>query len=416
MTVTASRGGARQRPNWFYWLVAVYSGLHLVWLVFLAEDFVTHPLAPDRLSGSVAFRWLLALVVMPATLLVALLVLRRTRGNVIGLCLLLMSALIMGATLPASSPLLPYNSVLNSGWSGLWLLGLYFPDGQPQPARLGGPIRVLSALSLLSNATSNFFGPVVPMNETLSAPNPLFVEALGPLRGLASGVQQGLLFSVAVLILFSLVWRYRVSDWHSRLQLKWLGWAFGLLILSSMPLWISALAAGGSDPFSGLGRLPVTLIALYIYVFPSVTVGIAILRHRLYDIDLIIRRTLVYSVLTGLLALAYFGAVLVLENVFRTVTGQTQNSLAAVLSTLAIAALFVPLRSRVQRAIDRRFFRSKYDAARTLAAFSAHTRDETNIDGLEKQLLDVTHETLRPKTTSLWLKPIPGQSHRGDGP
>src|SRR6185295_20248544 len=123
------------------------------------------------------------------------------------------------------------------------------------------------------------------------------------------------------------------------------------------------------------------------------TVGIAILRHRLYDIDVVIRRTLVYSILTSLLAFTYFGAVLVLQNVFRVLTGQEQNSLATVLSTLGIAALFVPLRSRVQRAIDRRFFRSKYDAARALGAFAANARDETDLDALTHKLVLVMRDT-----------------------
>jgi hypothetical protein len=134
-------------------------------------------------------------------------------------------------------------------------------------------------------------------------------------------------------------------------------------------------------------------------------IGLAILRYRLWDIDVVIRRTLVYSILTGLLALTYFGAVLVLQNVFRALTGQTQNSLAAVLSTLAIAALFVPLRSRVQRAIDRRFFRSKYDAARALGGFAASARDETDLDNLSAQLVRVVDDTMQPAQVSLWLRP-----------
>jgi hypothetical protein len=324
-----------------------------------------------------------------------------------------MSVLIMGSTLPKSSPLLAYNSVLNSGWSGLWLLGLYFPDGQPQPARLGGPIRVLTAVSLLLNAAVNFFVPVIALSDTLLLPNPLFVESLGSLRGLVFGLQQRLLLAVVVLILFSLVWRYRVSDWHGRLQLKWLGWGFGLLILSLLPLWVASLVVGRDDPFSVLGPLPGTLFGLYIFVFPFVTVGIAILRHHLYDIDVVIRRTLVYSILTGLLAVTYFGGVLVLQNVFRALTGQAQNSLAAVLSTLAIAALFVPLRSRVQRAIDRRFFRSKYDAARTLLVFGAQARDETDLDALTQKLVLVMHDTLQPQGSFVWLKPA-APAARGD--
>jgi uncharacterized membrane protein YedE/YeeE len=129
----------------------------------------------------------------------------------------------------------------------------------------------------------------------------------------------------------------------------------------------------------------------------------AILRARLWDIDLLIRRTLVYAALTGLLALAYFGSVLVLEGLVRALTGQSQSQVVTVVSTLAIAALFVPLRRRVQAFIDRRFYRSKYDAARTLAAFSNTVRDEVELGRLTERLTEVVDETLQPESVGLWL-------------
>jgi hypothetical protein len=135
-----------------------------------------------------------------------------------------------------------------------------------------------------------------------------------------------------------------------------------------------------------------------------VTIGLAILRHRLWDIDVFIRRTLVYSVLTGLLALAYFGSVLLLQPVLGRLTGGTQTPLVTVISTLAVAALFFPLRGRVQAFIDRRFYRSKYDAARTLAAFAAAARDETDLPQLTARLADVIDETMQPESLGLWLR------------
>jgi hypothetical protein len=404
------------RPGWFYGLLAVYTGLHLVWGVALLLDFVTHPLAPDPLSQTVLLRWLLALGLAPVGLVVAILVVRRAPGNISGLCLLLHVVVVLGGTLRPGSPLEPYNAALNTAWSGLWLLGLFFPDGRPQPARLGGPIRLLSGLSVLSNATWTVFARTIEAERGVAVANPLWVPALGGVAPLARGLQPALLLAVALLIPVSLVVRYRASDTGGRQQLKWLLWPFVLLILPSLPLWIAALLAGGSDPFAGLGRWPVLGVALYIYVFPFVAVGSAILRHRLYDIDVVIRRTLVYSVLTAVLALAYFGSVLVLESVFRAVTGQGQNSLVVVLSTLAIAALFGPLRSRVQRVIDRRFYRRKYDAARTLAGFAAGARDETNLEQLSTRLIDVVDETMQPETVGLWLRadpPVLPSANRG---
>jgi len=160
----------------------------------------------------------------------------------------------------------------------------------------------------------------------------------------------------------------------------------------------------GFDLIVASGQL--YLFSLLFALIPA-AIGLAILRYRLWDIDVVIRRTLVYSILTGLLALTYFGGVVLLQNVFRAFTGQEQNSLAAVLSTLAIAALFVPLRSGVQRAIDRRFFRRKYDAARALGAFAANARDETDLESLSAHLVRVVDDTMQPAQVSLWLREGP---------
>jgi hypothetical protein len=127
------------------------------------------------------------------------------------------------------------------------------------------------------------------------------------------------------------------------------------------------------------------------------------MRYRLWDIDLIIRRTLIYAVLTATLALVYLISVVLLEAILRRFTRET-SQLAVVASTLAIAALFVPLRARVQEAIDRRFYRRKYDAARTLAGFSATVRDETDLDQVTETLLSVVRETVQPEVVSLWLR------------
>ena len=137
--------------------------------------------------------------------------------------------------------------------------------------------------------------------------------------------------------------------------------------------------------------------------FP-ISIGIAMVRYRLYDIDLIINRTLVYGALTVVLIAIYFGGIVVLQRTFVVLTGQ-QSTLAIVASTLLIAALFAPLRRRIQSFIDRRFYRRKYDARKTLESFSATLRDETNLDSVSEDLVDVVRETMQPAHVSLWLRP-----------
>jgi hypothetical protein len=160
-------------------------------------------------------------------------------------------------------------------------------------------------------------------------------------------------------------------------------------------------ATGGADSlWENLLEDAVTLS----FVGIPVAVGIAILRYRLYDIDLIINRTLVYVSLTAMLAAVYFGGIVVLQSLFVALTGQ-RSTLAVVASTLLIAALFNPLRRRIQAFIDRRFYRKKYDAAKTLEAFSAKLRDETDLQALNGELTRIVRETMQPSHVSLWLRP-----------
>ncbi len=204
-----------------------------------------------------------------------------------------------------------------------------------------------------------------------------------------------------------LIYRYvRVFSFSQRQQAKWLLFGFGGgFVLVILYVLIRSLVPGLGAPDSPYQLADGTLTTL-VFLFVPLSVGVAILRARLWDIDVIIRRTLVYSTLTVILALLYVGLVISLESLLRLFTGQvSQSPVIIVASTLAIAALFQPLRRRIQRIIDRRFYRSKYDAARTLAAFSATLRQEVDLDQLSEHLITVVQETMQPAHVSLWLRP-----------
>ena len=198
-----------------------------------------------------------------------------------------------------------------------------------------------------------------------------------------------------VLCFVSLLVRFRRAGGIEREQIKWLFYAGAIFAVFYIPPFILRSYSQAENIWNllfGIGML----------AFPA-AIAIAILRYRLFDIDVIIRRTLVYAALTATLALIYFGSVILLQNLVTVVGGQ-QTAVVTVISTLLIAALFTPLRRRIQNDIDRRFFRRKYDAEKVVAAFSAGLREEVHLEGLQAQIVAVVEETLHPEQVGLWLR------------
>ncbi len=266
-----------------------------------------------------------------------------------------------------------------------------FPSGQFFPRWT----RQLTGASLLVIGSAF----TVPVRDWWNLGNPIIAA-------------DAVLLALAVIaVIAAQVYRYRrISTGAQRQQTKWVVYGLALWIMylafSIIPFSLSqtlppgAVAAVWALPLSALWWLSLTILPV------SLTLGI--LRRHLFDIDFLIRRTLIYSVLTSLLALFYFGSVVILQWLLRGLSGQSSD-LAIILSTLGIAALFVPLRNRIQSAIDRRFYRRKYDAAHVLQAFAATVRDEVDLNRLIEQLTRVVEETMQPEQVSVWLAKPEGQ-------
>ena len=275
---------------------------------------------------------------------------------------------------------------------------LLFPTGR-LPSRRWRWVTWLTVAFVLVGAISGAFSSG-PVDDLGPIRNPLGLEGF-------SDLSNSILLNMVALVLvvaaaLSVFVRLRGATGVERQQIKWFAYAtaaavMGLVLAEiipdviDVPLW-----------FERIGH------AIFLLLLPTIpiSIGIAILRYRLYDIDRIINRTLVYGSLTGTLALVYFGVVTATQALFRTLTSQQQlPQLVIVASTLVIAALFNPLRRRIQSLIDRSFYRRKYDARKTLEAFSSQLRNESDLEALSDDLVGVVRETMQPAHVSLWLRP-----------
>lgn len=290
-------------------------------------------------------------------------------------------------------------------WIASWLLPimiglqvfylLLFPTGRLPSRRWRWLVWLTAAVVLVGVISSAFSsGPVDGLGPIR---NPLGLEGFSGVYEAVRSIMFPLLYAAVASSLFV---RLRRAIGVERQQLKWLAYAAAALAIGVI-LFLITEAIDTQLWFEWAGE------AIFIAAGAAIpiSIGIAILRYRLYDIDLLINRTLVYGSLTATLAMLYFGSVATTQGIFRTLTGQEQQpQLAIAVSTLAIAALFNPLRRSIQSFIDRRFYRRKYDARRTLEAFSSKLRDETDLDALSGDLVGVVRETMQPAYASLWLR------------
>jgi MFS family permease len=294
-----------------------------------------------------------------------------------------------------------------AAWLTSWIWGpittlmlvftlLLFPTGRP-PSVGWRPVAWIAVAATAAVAMLDALTPSLTLQDGPSLTNPIAVPAVdGIQQGPVGVVLDSLVILSAVAAVISLVVRFRRSRGEERQQLKWFTYAAALVLLT---------------PFSYF--LPVNLgdASFSVVIVLPIAVGIAITRHRLYDIDRLINRTLVYGLLTFTLGLGYAGTVLVLGELFGGVA-DNPPSWAVAGATLAVAALFRPARRRIQEAVDRRFNRRKYNASQTVEAFSARLRDQVDLDTLSREVLAVVDQTMQPTTVSLWLRPYAQGSRR----
>ena len=318
---------------------------------------------------------------------------------------------------PGRPFVVPLAWVANWIWF-VWLYGaaimlpLLFPDGRVLSARWRVVPWVGLAALMLSIVAAAFGSNSLDVESPRPMPNPL--AATGSVGAAVSGA--GILGGVLAAVCFglgacSIVLRLRRSRGRRRQQVKWFAYVGGLAVVGLGLALVDSLVdelVGGARPswMTALGAIGWMTGLLLVVVGVPAAVGIAMLRHQLYDIDVVIKRTLVYGSLTMLLGATYLALVLAFRVLLDPVTGQSDLAVAA--STLAVAALFRPARARIQGAVDRRFFRSRYDAARTAEAFAERLRQEVDLEAISGELRDVVRNTIQPTHVSLWLREIRG--------
>ena len=395
---------------WLAWSLMVLSVVLVVGGIALA--LMTRSTTPERpYYGPVDAVFYLA-TVLTFSVVGAIIASRQPR-NAIGWIFCGVGLLVMGinslaggyAEYRLSGDPAPGSLAQTAAWFASWswsilvyvptsFLLLLFPDGR-LPSSRWRPVAWCAAIGLIG-FLAGYTLEAGPLDDFPQILNPYGVDSL--ILDVVAVTGAILASASMVASAVSLIVRMRRAERAERQQIKWLAYG-GAIVVGAV------FASGVISIWSGNVGIAVSSVGL---LGVPIFTGVAIARYRLYDIDIVINRTLVYGALTAALVAVYFGGVATLQTLFRALSGQEQQpQLAIVVSTLAIAALFNPLRRRIQSFIDRRFYRSKYDARKTLEAFSAKLRDETDLDALRDDLVGVVRGTMQPAHVSLWLRSEP---------
>jgi hypothetical protein len=397
---------------WWFFLAMLAVGLPLE----LAEQSRSAEAWGGAQGGAADVAFIVMLLTFPLT---GLLILRRLPRNTIG-WLLQAVGLVWGlnglaanyanyglVVNPGSLPGADVVAALNEGiWApGIGLMGtfliLLFPDGH-LPSRAWRPVAWLCAVTMVLVAVAVVLDPGrLEESPVPTMSNPLAQEWAAPVLEIALAVLVPLLALCIVASAVGLVSRFRHSRGIERQQLKWLATAGAAVAAVFLVTIVSTLLTLATSPtpawVTGLQA-----VSMPVFVLLPVAIGVAILQHRLYDVDVVINRALVYGLLTAALAGVYLGSVLLLQRALEPLTSQSDLAVAG--STLAVAALFRPARARIQAGVDRRFYRSRYDAAQTLDVFVDRLRHQVDLDAVGDDLRSAVRETVQPAHVSLWLR------------
>jgi hypothetical protein len=394
--------------TWLAWSLVVLSVV--VFVGGIALDQMTRSSAPQRSYYGPVDAVLYLATVLIFSVVGAIIASRQPRNAIgwlfcgVGLVMAINSLAGGYAEFRLSGGSAPGSLAETAAWFASWswtilvypptsFLLLLFPDGR-LPSPRWRPVAWCAVLGLIGFVAGTALQPG-PLGDFPQIMNPYGVDSpiLGAVAVAGAIVASASMVASAV----SLIVRMRRAGRVERQQIKWLAYGGALAVGT---VFASAVIATIWSADVGIALISVGLLGVPIFT------GVAIARYRLYDIDIVINRTLVYGALTGALVAVYFGGVAATQTIFRTITGhEEQPQLAIVVSTLAIAALFNPLRRRIQSFIDRRFYRAKYDARKILEAFSVRLRDETDLEALNGDLVEVVRETMQPAHVSLWLRP-----------
>jgi hypothetical protein len=392
----------------FQRVVYLVAGLALGLDALALADFILHPLATDHTFYSSIYRGVIVLVMLPLNLLIAFLVIKRVPGNIVGPLLIVWSGSVAFSSMREEIGLILFSLgaayEILFGWIGLFLMFLHFPDGKIFPLRVTRWVYPQLGINLLMGLFTFLSMKQLQAPSRAAMANPFFLPVLGKYASVMLVVGLIIFLPLLVLVVVSTVLRYQSGGLLERQQVKWLAFSAILMIIYTIPGMIVYPLLAGKEVMSPGTNIFGLAYFIFSYMMPAATIGIAVLRYRLWDIDRIIRRTLAYTILTVIITVTYFGAILTLQTLFTSLFQAATNTLAIVLSTLVIAAIFTPLRRRIQSGIDRRFFRKRYDPERILADFTANTRREVAVEPIASQLLHNIEDTMQPEEMSLWLQ------------